>query len=165
MVASLLCFVHLTRTFSKNFLRGQHANMPFIIENEKQNRMSFFDVQIIREDKIFTTSYCCKPTFSQVNTHFDSFLQSTYKFSTAYKFTYRCFWICSSWTKLHTELLFLEQIFMKNLRFKIPKDNIHILKETTLTVEKNPLALVLPYLGSISLQTRTKLNKSSKTYP
>ena len=31
-------------------------------------------------------------------------------------------------------------------------NNIHVVKETTLTVEKN--------LGSISLQTRTKLKKS-----
>ena len=41
-------------------------------------------------------------------------------------------------------------------------DNIHGVKETTLTVEKKPLVLVLPYLGSISLQTRTKLKKSLK---
>ena len=41
-------------------------------------------------------------------------------------------------------------------------DNIHVVKETTLTVEKKPLVLVLPYLGSISLQTRTKLKNSLK---
>ena len=34
-------------------------------------------------------------------------------------------------------------------------DNIHVIKETNLTVEKKPLALVLPYLGLIYLQTRT----------
>ena len=39
---------------------------------------------------------------------------------------------------------------------------MHVVKETTLTVEKKPLVLVLPYLGSISLQTRTKLKKSLK---
>ena len=41
-------------------------------------------------------------------------------------------------------------------------ENIHLVKETTLTFEKKPLALVLPYLGSISLQTRTKLMESLK---
>ena len=41
-------------------------------------------------------------------------------------------------------------------------DNIHVVKETTLTVEKEPLVLVLPYFDSISLQTRTKLKKSLK---
>ena len=38
-------------------------------------------------------------------------------------------------------------------------DNIHVVKETTLTVQKKALVLVIPYLGSISLQTRTKLKK------
>ena len=41
-------------------------------------------------------------------------------------------------------------------------DNIHVVKETTLTVEKKSLVLVLPYLGSVSLQTRTKLKKLLK---
>ena len=39
---------------------------------------------------------------------------------------------------------------------------MHVEKETTVTVEKKPLVLVLPYLGSISLKTRTKLKKSLK---
>ena len=42
-------------------------------------------------------------------------------------------------------------------------DNIHVVKETTLTVKKKPLVLVLSYLGSIFLQTRTKLKKSLKS--
>ena len=39
-------------------------------------------------------------------------------------------------------------------------NNMHVVKETTLTVKKKPLVLVLLYLGSISLQTMTKLKKS-----
>ena len=41
-------------------------------------------------------------------------------------------------------------------------DNINVVKEITITVEKKPLVLVLPYLDSISLQTMTKLKKSLK---
>ena len=41
-------------------------------------------------------------------------------------------------------------------------DNIHVVKDTTLTVGKKPLVLVLPYLGTIHLQTRTKLKKPTK---
>ena len=48
--------------------------MSFTIENEKQNTMSFLDVQIICEDKTFTTSVYRKPTFSWVYTNFASFL-------------------------------------------------------------------------------------------
>ena len=45
---------------------------------------------------------------------------------------------------------------------KLFLNRIHILKEKVPTVEKKPLRLVLPYLGTISLQTRTKLQKSIK---
>ena len=56
----------------RNLLNGWHANMSFTIDSEKQNKMCFFDVQIIREDKTFTTSFYRKSTFSGVYTHFDS---------------------------------------------------------------------------------------------
>ena len=38
--------------------------MPFTTESEKQNILSFLDVQIILEDKTFTTSVYRKTTFS-----------------------------------------------------------------------------------------------------
>ena len=41
--------------------------------------------------------------------------------------------------------------------------NIHVVKETTLTVEKKPLVLALPYLVSISIETKTKLKQSLKS--
>ena len=40
----------------RNFLNGRQANMSITIEREKQNRLSFLDVQVIPEDKIFTNS-------------------------------------------------------------------------------------------------------------
>ena len=57
----------------RSFLNGRHANMSFTTEREKQSRMSFLDIAIIRENKTFTTSASRKPTFSGVYTHFDSF--------------------------------------------------------------------------------------------
>ena len=76
---------------SQNFLNDRHASMLFTIENEKQNRMSFLDVQIICEDKTFTTTVYQKAAFSGGYTHFDSFLSSTYKFGTIYTLAYGCF--------------------------------------------------------------------------
>ena len=70
--------------------------MSFTIENEKQNRMSFLDLQIIREYKTFTTSVYRTPSFSGIYIHFGSFLRSTYKFGTVSKLAYKCFQICSS---------------------------------------------------------------------
>ena len=125
----------------RNFLDGRHANMSFIIENEKQSRISFLDIQIIFEDKTFTISVYCKPTFSGVFSHFDYFLPSTYKFGTVYTLAHRCFQKCLSWIKLQAELVCLKQIFLKNgypenfinKSFKRFIDNIHVVSETTLT--------------------------------
>ena len=152
-----------------NFVNGRIAHMLFTIESEKQNRMSFLDIAIIREDKTFTTSVDRKPTFSGVYTHFDSFLPSTYKFGTVNTLA-RYFQIYSSWTKVQNELVCLKETFLKNgysedfmnKCFNKFLHNIDVVKETTLTVEKEPLVLVLPYLGSMSIETRTKLKKSLK---
>ena len=62
--------------------------MSFAIENEKQSRMTFLDVQIIREDKAFTTSAYRKPTFSGVYSHFGNFLLYTCEFGTVYALAY-----------------------------------------------------------------------------
>ena len=90
--------------------------MPFTTENENQNRISFLNVQIIRKDKTIATfvySELLSYTFCLLfcNTHFDSFLPSTYKFGTVYTLAYTCFRTSSRWTKLHTELVCLKQFF------------------------------------------------------
>ena len=95
--------------------------MSFTIESEKQNRMFFLDVQISPEDKIFTTSVYRKLIFSGVYTHLDSFLPSTWDFGTVYILAYRCLRIYSSWTKLHNELVYLKEIFLKTLTLNIYK--------------------------------------------
>ena len=41
-------------------------------------------------------------------------------------------------------------------------DNIHLLKDQVPTMERKRLLLVLPYLGLISLQTRTKIKQALK---
>ena len=46
--------------------------------------------------------------------------------------------------------------------FKTFLDNKHRIQEKLITVPKKPLFLVLPYLGPLSLQTRTKVRKSLK---
>ena len=67
-------------------------------------------------------------------------------------------------------MILLREIFQKNAYpenfidscFKLFLNRIHIFEEKVPTVEKKPLRLVLPYLGTISPQTRAKLQKSIK---
>ena len=68
---------HLKRCHS--YLSACHLNISFTIENEKDNRMYFLDVNIILEQGKFTTSVYRKPTFSGIYTHFDRFLPSSNK--------------------------------------------------------------------------------------
>ena len=110
----MICFFFISPEHLEAFqncLNGRHANMSFAIGNEKQSRMSFLDVQVIREDKTFTK--CIYRTFSGVYKHFYSFLPSAYMFGTANLLAYRCFKICSGSTKLHTELSSLKQLKKK----------------------------------------------------
>ena len=51
--------------------------MSFRIEPEQNNKISFLDINVIREQGKFITSIYQKPTFSGVYTHFDSFIPDT----------------------------------------------------------------------------------------
>ena len=74
---------------------------------------------------------------------------------------------------MHSQLTFLEEIFSKNSYpgnfinrcFKLFLNRIHIHKEKAATVKKRPLGLFLRFLGTISLQTKTKLQDSIKGVP
>ena len=147
--------------------------MLFTIENVKENTMYFLVVQIIDKSKEFTRPTHRKATLSRAYTIFGSFLQASDNFGTVRTLSLGCMRLCSRWTKLHTELLFLTQVLLKNHcpencvneRFEKFMDTIHVVKETTLTVEKKPLVLVFPFLSSISLQARIKLKKVIKKHP
>ena len=94
---------HLKHFYS--YLNSRHLNISLTTENEKDNRMSFLDVNIIGEKDKVTTSVYRKPTFSRIYTHFDSFLPSSNKIGLFHTLLYRCSRICSDWTKFHLELV------------------------------------------------------------
>ena len=154
----------------RNYFNTCHPNMSFSFEQEKNGKLSFLDIEVSREKGKFVTTVYRKPTFSGVYTHFESFLPTIYKFGMVYTLAYRCFKICSDWTKFHEELSFLKQVFLKNGYplsfidncFKTFVDKLFIKRPQLITVEKKTLFLSLSYLGEISLQNRTKLRKSLK---
>ena len=83
-----------------------------------------------------------------------------------YTLVFRCFSICFNWTNFHNELAFLKDILFKNgypisfmeKCFKTFLDRLY-LKRPQVTVEKKTLTIVLLFLGELSLQPRTKLQK------
>ena len=62
---------HLKRF--QSYLNSCHVNMTFTVETEQNNKISFLDVNFIREQGKFITSVYGKSTFSGVYTHFDNF--------------------------------------------------------------------------------------------
>ena len=131
--------------------------------------MSFLDIEVSPQQGKFVTTVYRKPTFSGMYTHFDSFLPQVYKVGMINTLAYRCFKISSHWTKFHEELNFLKHVFLKNgyplsfidKCFKMVINKLVIKRPQVTTGEKKEI-LLLPYLGDISLQTRTKLRKSFK---
>ena len=132
--------------------------------------MSFLDVNIIHDKDKFTTSVYRKPTFSRIYTHFDSFLPASNKIGLLNTLLYRSFRIRLDWTKFHLELVTLIDVFKNNDYpenfinncFKVFLGNKYRVREKVITVPKKTLFLALPYLGPLSLQTRTKLRKPLK---
>ena len=147
-----------------SYLNPRQLNMSFTMENEKGNRMSFLDVNIIREKDTFTTSIYHKRTFSGIYTHFDSFVPSSNKIGLLHTL------FAQGWTMFHLKLVKLIDIFKNNGYpqnfinncFEVFLDNKYSVREKVIMVPKKTLFLVLPYLRPLSLQTRTKLRKSLK---
>ena len=100
---------HLKRF--QSYLNSCHVNMSFTIETEQNNKISFIDVNVIREQGESITSVYRKPTFSGVCNHFNSFLPDTYKIGMIYTLVNRCFLICSSWSMFHQQLILLREMF------------------------------------------------------
>ena len=108
--------------------------MSFSFEKEQSRKLSFLDLEVSREKGKFVTTLYRKPTFSDVCTHFESFLPAVYKRGMFYTLAYWCFKICSDWTKFHKKYSFLKQVFLKNGNpltfidnyFKIYFDNFFI---------------------------------------
>ena len=55
-----------------------------------------------------------KPTFSGIFTIFGSFIPISYKHGLVNALIFRCFEICSSYEKLHNEIVYLKEIFKRN---------------------------------------------------
>ena len=78
--------------------------------------------------------------------------------------------ICSNWTNFYNELVFMKEIFLKGRYrilfidkcFKTFLDQLYLKQLQVLTAEKKTLTLVLPFLGKLSLQTSTKIQKVLK---
>ena len=158
----------------QSFLNSRHPNIKFTFEVEKDGGFPFLDVLVSRENNKFVTSVYRKPTFSGVYTNFKSFIPIGYKFGLVKTLLFRCFSLVSDFSKFHIEIEFLKKVLARNgypcglidscVRSFLEK--LHRPKLVISTVAKKDVRIVLPFLGSTSLQARTRLVKLfQKSYP
>ena len=83
MLMIFLFFLHLKRggvlQLFVDYVSKQHKCLKFTSEAENDNSFSFLDIKITRHNQQFKTSVYRKITFSGVLTHYESYLDQTYK--------------------------------------------------------------------------------------
>ena len=156
-----------------NYINTTHPNIKFTSEFEENYPFSFLDVKITRRNNELVTSVFRKATFSGVFTNCNSFMPVAYKFGLVYTLLYRSFSICSSNEKYHEEMVLLKGIFKKNEYPQLLIDKcIYIKKFSKLfvpkkivhTVHKNQVRLILSFLGPLSFEIRSRLQKCFTNY-
>ena len=96
------------------------------------------------------------------------FIPLSYKYGLIHCLLFRCFSLVSDFSKFHTQVEFLKGVlsrngYPRNIIYSCIKrflEKLHLKPPLVCdTVPKKELFLVLPYLGKVSLQTRTRLIK------
>ena len=154
----------------KKYLSSKHPNIKFLLVKENDGRLSFLDINIFCEKRKFVTNVYRKKTFSGVYTSFNSFILETYKTGLIESLLFRCCNLCSDFVKFHREINILKGILYKSSypRDFVDKcikkflDEVLTQKVVVSTLPKKDLMIVIPYLGKLSLQIRTKINRVMK---
>ena len=78
-----------------NTLNGLHPSLVFTMESEEDNKLSFLDVLVIREEKEFSSTIYRKPTFTGLYNRWDSYSAYDQKVALIRSLTLRAKRICS----------------------------------------------------------------------
>ena len=97
-----------------DFVNSFHRNIQFTMEQETDNRLSFLDILVYREDNQFLTGIFRKKTFSGLGLNFFSHCPFSFKLNSCKTLLSRAFALTSNWIKFHEEIMFLKSYFNKN---------------------------------------------------
>ena len=87
-----------------DYMNKQHRCIKFTSENENNNTFSFLDINITCQNNQLKTSVYRKPAFSGVFTHYESYIDQSYKKSLIFTLLPDCYSICSDYTLFHLEV-------------------------------------------------------------
>ena len=155
-----------------NYLNSKHNKIKFTNEIESNNKLSFLDVKVTRENNNFITDVYRKPTFTGLGLNFNSFTPIKYKINNIKCLLFRTYEICSSFSLLHKQIVFLKTYFVNNCYSSSIIEN-QIMKflnkkySSNLPVSKAPknkIYIKFPYYGHLSFQIRKSIQTICNKY-
>ena len=128
----------------------------------------FLDINITCQNNQLKTSVYRKPTFSGVFTHYESYIDQSYKKLLIFTLLFRCYSLCSDYTLFHLEVEKLREILKKNsypsriieLSIRTFLNRLYVPKQVYSTAPKKELLVILTFLGTMSSNLKQKLQTS-----
>ena len=96
------------------FLNSRHPNIKFTFEKQKDDKLAFLDILILKTDQNFCTSIYRKMTSIGLYTNFVSFIPYSYKLGLVKTLIHHTYGISSSWTSFNEEIS-VKHLLMKNM--------------------------------------------------
>ena len=142
-----------------DYMNKQHRCIKLTSETEQNNTFSFLDINITHQNNQLKTSVYRKPTFSGVFTHYESYIDQSYKKSLIFTLLFCCYPLCSDYTLFHLEVEKLREILKKNsypssiieLSIRTFLNRLYVPKQVYSTAPKKELLIILPFLGTIDV--------------
>ena len=92
----------------------ENSCLKFTFEIEKETKISFLDVNILRKDEFYETSVFVKATNNGDCLNFDSLCPIRYKEGVVKTFLHRAYNISSNWNLFHSEVTRIKQLLINN---------------------------------------------------
>ena len=87
-----------------NAINGLHPALKFTLEEEKDGKLPFLDMLIIREGRSLSSTWYSKPTDRGLLMNYHALAPRRYKCSVVAGFVYRIHRACSSWKNFSDSL-------------------------------------------------------------
>ena len=149
-----------------NCLNRLHLSLRFTMEGEKNNRLPFMDVLVIRGESGLSTTVYRKPTFTGLYTRWDSYCSTGQKIALVRSLAHRARKLCSA-EHLQGEIEMLTGILQRNgypspiverlIRQTLEQDMPIVRQQDKLDSQR--VFVRLPWLGSASLALKRRIFK------
>ena len=142
-----------------NHLNRRNDSIQFTMETEKEQRLPFLDVMVIKDtlNNTLTTSVFRKPTHTNRYLHYNSHHHPRIKAGIISCLKHRALTICSN-THIRKELDHLSDVFLTNgYPPRVIHNTLNRQKKTTTTPpsdDPKPATLYLPYIKGDKLEVR-----------